>query len=86
MSLVAAVLLEDYQLPVNSQQVILNSSQTSVCFNVTIVDDSNIEPTECFTLMAVMSNANIMAYTVTEEETRICITDNDGGLYLYTKT
>ena len=84
-SLVTALLMDDYQLPANPQQIILNSTQTSVCFNVTIVDDPNIEPTECFTLMAVVSNASIMAYTVTEEETRICIRDNDGGLYLNNK-
>ena len=80
MPCVAALLVEDYQLSANPQQVILNSSQLSVCFNVTIVDDPNIELTECFTLMAVVSNASIMDYTVTEGKTRICIIDNDGWL------
>ena len=80
MSHVTAELMDDYQLPANLQQIILNSTQASVCFNVTIVDDSNVELTECVTLMAVVSNASIMAYTVTIEEIRICIRDNDGGL------
>ena len=74
--------MDDYQLPANPQQIILNNTQPSVCFNVTIVDDPNIEPTECVTLMAAVSNSSIMDYTVTIEETRICIIDNDGGLYL----
>ena len=77
-SLVTAELMDDYQLPANPQQIILNSTQASVCFNVTIIDDPDIEPTECVTLMAVVSNASLMDYTVTIEETRICIRDNDG--------
>ena len=79
---ITAKLTEDYQLPANPQQIVLNTAQTSDCFNVTIVDDPNDEPTECVTLMAVVSSANIINYTVSEEETQICIRDNDGGLYL----
>ena len=71
--------MEDYQLPANPQQVTLNSAQTSACFNVTIIDDLNIELRECVTLRAVVSSANV-DYTVTEEETQICIMDNDGEL------
>ena len=72
--------MEDYQLSANPQEIILNTAQTSVCFNITIVDDLNIELTECVTLMAVVSSASIMDYTVTEGKTRICIIDNDGWL------
>ena len=72
--------MEDYQLSANPQEIILNTAQKSVCFNITIVDDLNIELTECVTLMAVVSSASIMDYTVTEGKTRICIIDNDGWL------
>jgi len=79
MFLVTATLMEDYQLPANLQQVTLNSAQSSACFNVTIIDDLNIELTECVTLRAVVSSANV-DYTVVEGETQICIMDNDGEL------
>ena len=79
MFLATATLMEDYQLPANPQQVTLNSAQTSACFNVTIIDDLNIELRECVTLRAVVSSANV-DYTVVEEETQICIMDNDGEL------
>ena len=71
--------MEDYQLPANPQQVTLNSAQTSACFNVTIIDDSSVELTECITLMAVVSSANI-DYRVTEKQAQVCIMDNDGEL------
>ena len=73
------MLMEDYQLPANQQQITLKGTQTSTCFNVTIIDDSSMERRECVTLKAVISSANV-DYTLTEEETQICIMDNDGEL------
>lgn len=70
--------MDDYELPANPYQVTLNSAQESACFNVTIIDDSNTEATECVTLRAVVIDANI-DYEVLEEETRICIEDDDGN-------
>lgn len=75
-----AVLMEDFHLPANPQQVTLNGAQTSACFNLTIIDDSNIELTECVTLMAVVTSANVNYRTI-EEQTRLCIMDNDGELW-----
>ena len=69
--------MDDYELPANPHQVTLNSAQSSACFTVTIVDDSNTEATECVTLRATVISANVN-FAVLEEETRICIADNDG--------
>lgn len=70
---------EDYQLPANPQQVSLNSAQTSACFNITIIDDFNVELTECIILTARVTSANI-DYRVVEKQTQVCIIDNDGEL------
>lgn len=69
--------MEDYELPATPHQITLSSAQSSACFTVTIIDDSNTEATECVTLRAVNISANV-DYEVLREETQICIADNDG--------
>lgn len=58
-----------------SGTLIFSSSSTG-CVDIAIVDDSGVEPTECFNL----NLATPAGVTNTQPVTQICILDNDGEI------